>query len=1041
MVGTLVFFGALIGLALMGLVILMPIIALVRSSRAIRLNKQSQESLQKLTTRIQHLEKQLEETQLRATQQAFVREMSLGTPAPAAGIPPAQVNPTTPASAPLAPPPEPVRPTVVMGELHPPLRPAIPNPGVIKPPPLPTMPPVSAATATPNAPAPPIAPPQFHTLDSKKPAVRSTTKRVLNIEEVLGTNWLNKLGMILVVMGVASFLVYEMRELGAAGKVMVGYLVGAVLLGVGLFFERRERWRILARAAVGGGSALLYFTTYAMNHVEATRVLQSEPLDFLLLMIVAAAMVAHSLRYDSRVITGLAFLLAFSTINISRAGVTSLLASAILVVALVVIIGKRKWFDLEALVIVAIYLNHWYWLRPIIEPMGSHHHAFPELMPSTVLLIGYWLVFRFSYIFRRISLPQEEHISTVAAVLNTFLFHGLIKYQSVHPELAFYFLVTVGAVEFTLGQLPVTKRRRTAFVILTTLGAALLIAAFPYRYSGGHLSIIWLAEAEVLFLAGVFTREILFRWLGVAGAVLATGQMLIVDTSHIGIMRDARAGDFSDPRRALVFLLGATLIFANVHWVPRHWPGLLKGVFEEKFFRLQSYLAGLLLVAAVWAVCPEPWLAVGLAALAFLFAVMRDKWKIEEFSILASSFALLAFLRIIFADFSVIDVFYVNLKEVISVSASAVLLYAASRWISFPSTGRNYRIPEIYTWVGTTIVALLAWYQLWPSSTALAWSLIGLLLFQLSFERQSTSLRLQSYLLFLESFFYVFFVNFNAEPLPGLLSPRLYVALPLAVLFYFVYERLEKPQPFLSLDGRIRAAQLHCFMGTVTIAAAMRFEVSPDWIAAAWSALVLCFVLIAWKWGRRIFLGQALFISLAVLFRTIFHNFYQRSYFPAPSFWWGGWATVGSTIVLLFMALLVALRLKLPRPEASQVKTGFFHRGLGALNRNPAQVVFFVFFILLTGLLFVELRAHGMTTVAWGAESVAVFLFSLSVKERSFRWSALTLLLVCVVKIVAVDVRGLAPRDRYLTFIGLGIALLMVSFLYTRFKETLRAYL
>jgi hypothetical protein len=46
-----------------------------------------------------------------------------------------------------------------------------------------------------------------------------------------------------------------------------------------------------------------------------------------------------------------------------------------------------------------------------------------------------------------------------------------------------------------------------------------------------------------------------------------------------------------------------------------------------------------------------------------------------------------------------------------------------------------------------------------------------------------------------------------------------------------------------------------------------------------------------------------------------------------------------------------------------------------------------------------------------------------------------------VVKIVAVDVWGLAPRDRYLTFISLGIALLMVSFLYTRFKETLRAYL
>jgi uncharacterized membrane protein len=296
-------------------------------------------------------------------------------------------------------------------------------------------------------------------------------------------------------------------------------------------------------------------------------------------------------------------------------------------------------------------------------------------------------------------------------------------------------------------------------------------------------------------------------------------------------------------------------------------------------------------------------------------------------------------------------------------------------------------------------------------------------------------------LLFLSSFLRVFFVNFNAEASPGLLSPRLYAAFPLAALFYFVYERMESPQPFFARETRFHVPQLHCFMGTILVAAAMRFEAPPDWISAAWSGLLLGLVLIAWKWRRRIFLSQALLISLAILFRTIFHNFYQRSYFPAPSFWWGGWATVGTSILFLFMALLVALRLKLPRPGSDSVQHGIFSRCLGAINRNPAQVVFFVFFIILTGLLFVELRAHGMATVAWGVEAVVIFLFALSVKERSFRVSALALLLVCVGKIVTVDVWGLAARDRYLTFIALGIALLTVSFLYTRFKETLRAYL
>jgi uncharacterized membrane protein len=74
-------------------------------------------------------------------------------------------------------------------------------------------------------------------------------------------------------------------------------------------------------------------------------------------------------------------------------------------------------------------------------------------------------------------------------------------------------------------------------------------------------------------------------------------------------------------------------------------------------------------------------------------------------------------------------------------------------------------------------------------------------------------------------------------------------------------------------------------------------------------------------------------------------------------------------------------------------------------------------------------------------EAVAIFLFALAVGQRSYRLSGLGLLLLCVGKIVVIDVWGLHPRDRYLTFIVLGVALLGVSFLYTRFRETIRQYL
>ena len=84
---------------------------------------------------------------------------------------------------------------------------------------------------------------------------------------------------------------------------------------------------------------------------------------------------------------------------------------------------------------------------------------------------------------------------------------------------------------------------------------------------------------------------------------------------------------------------------------------------------------------------------------------------------------------------------------------------------------------------------------------------------------------------------------------------------------------------------------------------------------------------------------------------------------------------------------------------------------------------------------------RGLITVGWSALGVLVFLFALWVRERSFRLAGLGLLLLAVAKIVVIDVWDLSPRDRYLTFITLGSALLLVSFLYSRYREAIWRYL
>jgi uncharacterized membrane protein len=102
--------------------------------------------------------------------------------------------------------------------------------------------------------------------------------------------------------------------------------------------------------------------------------------------------------------------------------------------------------------------------------------------------------------------------------------------------------------------------------------------------------------------------------------------------------------------------------------------------------------------------------------------------------------------------------------------------------------------------------------------------------------------------------------------------------------------------------------------------------------------------------------------------------------------------------------------------------------------------VFFVPIILVTFMLALKMKS-GMVTVSWGVEGVLIFLLALALKERSFRLTGLGLLLLCVAKVMALDVWGLQARDRYITLIIVGAALVFVSFLYTRYRDTIRQYL
>jgi hypothetical protein len=167
------------------------------------------------------------------------------------------------------------------------------------------------------------------------------------------------------------------------------------------------------------------------------------------------------------------------------------------------------------------------------------------------------------------------------------------------------------------------------------------------------------------------------------------------------------------------------------------------------------------------------------------------------------------------------------------------------------------------------------------------------------------------------------------------------------------------------------------------------------------------------------------------------HNLFGGSYFGGGN-WTGRYLVLSSSAVILLATLYFAYQL---RGRSSPVSgSGRISRMVDAVIRRPEQLQFFVPVSLITCMLALKSKS-GMVTVSWGIEGVLIFLLALLLKERSFRLSGLGLLLLCVAKVMAMDVWGLQPRDRYITFIIVGAALVFVSYLYSRYRDTIRQYL
>jgi len=720
-------------------------------------------------------------------------------------------------------------------------------------------------------------------------------RAAIPLEELLGMNLFAKLGIILLVFGFALLGRVALISMGPGARVALIYTAAVAMLGGGIWLETRERYHLVGRTGIGGGWALLFFTTYAMYHIPAMTVMSSNTLDCVLMLAVAVAMVAHTLRYKSQLVTGLAFLLAFSTVALSQDSVYALAAGVILAIGIVAIALRMGWFELEVFGILASYSNHFYWLYKMY-PDGMAGHPFPQFWPSAIILILYWAAFRVSYIARTIRAPRDETISTIAALLNTMLLGAVMKFQSTRPELAFYGVLAIGAAEFIFGQLPITRRRRTAFALLTVMGTMLMFASVPFKFSGNNIAFFWMIAAEVLLIAGIIQLEVLFRRLGLL-AGLITGLLIVYEARDIIEFR--QHSELPLIQDGILLLTCSALFYMNSLFVCVRWRQLFQA-FDHSLVIAQSYIGCITAFLGVWGLFTADSTAIGWSVLMLAAALGLRSLRNKHLFVQTCALFVAVAVRATTTNCQFADVYPHHIAaRVITLPILAGVFYITA-WALSDEDVPRVALRSLTLLAGTSLVVILAWLELPPSWVALAWVGFAVALALIARRIALRDIAYQEHVLAALVAARLLAVNISAQS-----SIERYLPFVASAGALYAISRYCTPK---DASYRRPAGWIHTWCATVLLAALAWNESPQPWLATIWAVFAITLAMVDRIFAIEELPYQAHVLALLAVLRAVTLNMYTQEQ-------WHG-VDLRLITVSILIAVLYAMARWVRMPEA-----------------------------------------------------------------------------------------------------------------------------
>ncbi|HUS20208.1 MAG TPA: DUF2339 domain-containing protein [Terriglobales bacterium] len=425
----------------------------------------------------------------------------------------------------------------------------------------------------------PIAPVPSASLDkppvpnaAPPPAPAGTALHVVpsdrNLENVIGSQWLNRIGIVALLTGAAYFLklAIDNHWIGPGGQVAIGLLAGVALVFWSNFLHGRG-YKYFSYSLTAVGVGVMYLSLWAafqLYHLVPASVA------FVAMIMVTASAAALAVRMEAQILAAVALAGGFATPMLLSTGqnrpVELFSYLLLLDIFAVILVTARPWrrLLLGAFVMTTVYYVGWHFRfytneqRVIAISFASMFFALFACLP----------------LIRRIQLPIAEEAKALAhvrsrtliaiALLNPILyFIQVYALYDEHPQSLAWLAVLLAAIYIGLSRrlqddleaLP--ENQQFERWLHLAIGLGFLTTAIPLKLEAHWITIGWFVEAALLLAVGNRFDNAFLKNSSIAALALGIFRLLFIDNFHpTQLIFNARFATY----------LVAIAVFAGIAW-------------------------------------------------------------------------------------------------------------------------------------------------------------------------------------------------------------------------------------------------------------------------------------------------------------------------------------------------------------------------------------------------------------------------------------------------------------------------------------------